>query len=92
MGVATVSLASFRDLVIVIWGLVATIGVIAVVVVVIMCYRQVRPILNSVKSVTRTVETITTCLGQEVAGPLAQVIGFVQGFRRAFGMSNRGKR
>jgi len=81
----------FRDRVIVIWGLVATIGVIVIVVLALVAYFKVRPIINSVKSVTRTVENISACLEQEVVGPLAQVVTFIQGFRQAMGMIRRKK-
>jgi hypothetical protein len=68
------------------------VGIVIVVVLVIMLYRRVRPIIDSVKSVTRTVENISSCVEEEVVGPLAQVVGVVQGFRRAVGMVNRGKK
>jgi hypothetical protein len=90
--VATLTIAWFRDLVICVWGLGATLGVIIIVVLAIMVYLKVRPIINSVKSVAGTVENISSCLEQEVLGPLAQVVAFVQGFRKAFGLVKRDKK
>jgi hypothetical protein len=90
--VAIVSIEWFRDLVICIWGLAATIAVIVIVVLILAAYFRVRPIIKSVKSVAGTVENISTCVEQEVVGPLAQVIAFIQGFRQAFGLIKRGKK
>jgi len=89
--VATVSLEWFRDLVIVIWGLAATIAVIIIVVLALAAYFKVRPIINSVKSVASTVEYIASCV-EEAAGPLAQVVALVQGFRTAFGVVKKSRR
>jgi hypothetical protein len=81
--VATVSIAWFRDLVICIWGLGATVAVIVILVLAIMLYLKIRPIVNSAKTVAKSVENISTCVEQEVVGPLAQVVAFVQGCRKA---------
>ena len=82
----------FRDLVICIWGLAATIAVIVIVVLILVAYFKIRPVIKSVRTVTKTVENISTCMEQEVVGPLAQVVTFVQGFRQALGLFNRGKK
>jgi hypothetical protein len=81
-----VSIAWFRDLVICIWGLGATVAVIVILVLAIVLYLKIRPIVNSARTVAKTVENISTCVEQEVVGPLAQVVAFVQGFRKAIGM------
>ena len=52
-------------------------------------FFKVQPILNSVKNTTRTMENISSCVGEEVVGPLAQVIAFVQGVRQAVGLVGR---
>ncbi len=82
----------FRDLVICIWGLALTIAVIVIVVLILTAYFKIRPVIKSVRTVTKTVENISTCMEQEVIGPLAQVVTFVQGFRQALGLINRGKK
>jgi len=46
-------------------------------------YRRIRPILDSVKATTKTVENLSSCVETEVARPLAQVAAFVQGIRQA---------
>ena len=85
------SIAWFRDLVICIWGLGATVAVIIIVVLAIMLYMKIRPIIKSVNNVTRTVENISSMVGEDMLGPLAQVFSFVQGFRSAVGWA-RGKK
>ena len=77
------SIAWFRDLVICIWGLGAVLAVIVFLVLALVLYFKILPIVKSVKTVAKTVENISTCVEQEVVGPLAQVVAFIQGFRKA---------
>ena len=83
------SIEWFRDLVICIFGLGATLVVLFLAVLALLVYLRVRPILDSVKATTKTVENISSCVEQEVAKPLAQVVSFIQGIRQAFGMVGR---
>lgn len=85
------SIAWFRDLVICIWGLGATIAVIIIVVLAVMLYLKIRPIVRSVRNITGTVENISGMMEEDVLGPLAQVFSFVQGFRTAVGWA-KGKK
>ena len=82
----------FRDLVIIIYGLGATIAVIALLVMGIMLFVRIRYILDSVKEVSRTVKDISHCVEEEVARPLAQVASIVQGIRQVTGMFGGSKR
>lgn len=86
------SIEWFRDLVICIFGLGATVAVIILVVLAFSLYFRIIPILNSLKATTRTVENISSCVENEVAKPLAQVAAFVQGIRQAIGLVNRFRR
>jgi Na+-transporting methylmalonyl-CoA/oxaloacetate decarboxylase gamma subunit len=85
----TVSIEWFRDLVICMFGLGATLVVLFLAVLALLVYLRVRPILDSVKKTTKTVENISSCVEQEVAKPLAQVVSLIQGIRQAFGMVSR---
>lgn len=76
----------FRDLVICIFGLGATVVIIALVVLAFMIYCRIKPILDSVKATTKTVENISSTVEVEVARPLAQVAAFVQGIRQAMNL------
>ena len=79
-------IAWFRDLIICIFGISATVVVLSLAVLAILCYRRVRPILDSVKATTKTVENLSSTVEEEVARPLAQVAAFVQGVRQAVGL------
>ena len=79
----------FRDLVVCIFGLGATVVVIFLGVLAFICYRRLRPVLDSLKKTTKTVENISSCVEAEVVGPLAQVAAFIQGIRQASGLIGR---
>jgi len=84
-----VSIEWFRDLVICIFGLGATVAVIILVVLAFLFYFRLRPLLDSMKQTARTVAHVSTAVENELAGPLAQVVSFVQGVRQAVGFVNR---
>ena len=83
------SIEWFSDLVICIFGLAVTVVVIFLAVLVFLFYRRLRPVLDSLKATTKTVENLSSCVEVEVAKPLAQVAAFVQGIRQAVGLVSR---
>ena len=83
------SIEWFRDLVVCIFGLGATIAVIFIAVVVFLLYRRLKPVLDSLKATTKTVENLSSCVEVEVAKPLAQVAALVQGIRQAVSLVSR---
>jgi hypothetical protein len=89
MGVATVSIEWFRDLVICIWCLGATVAVIILVVLAFLFYFRLKPVLDAMRTTARTVSRISSAVETELSGPLAQVVSFVQGIRQAIGLVNR---
>ncbi len=80
------SIEWFRDLVISILGVGATVVIIFIGVLTFLLYRKLRPILNSVKSVTKTVENISSCVEEGMSGPLAKLAAFVQGISQAISL------
>ncbi len=72
----------FRDLVISIFGLVATGVLIFIAILLYSLYRRARPILDSIKTVSATIEGISSHVRDEVARPLAEVAAIVQGVSR----------
>ena len=54
-----------------------------------MLFFRIRPILDSVRATTKTVENLSHSVEEEVARPLAQVISFVQGIRQATGLFSK---
>jgi uncharacterized membrane protein YraQ (UPF0718 family) len=89
MGVATVSIEHFRDLVICIFGLGATAAVIILVVLAFILYFRTKPLLDSMRATTETIARVSSAVEKEMAGPLAQVVSFVQGVRQAVSFVNR---
>ena len=83
------SIEWFRDLVLCIFGLGATVAVIILVVLALLIYYRLKPMFDSIKRTTRTVENITQAVETEVAEPLAQMASFVQGVRQAVSLFKR---
>jgi len=78
-----VSIEWFRDFIIIIWGIGSTAVMVLIGVLAIMFYRRMRPALDSLRTTTKTVENITSVVGEQVAGPLSKMVAFVQGIRQA---------
>lgn len=83
------SIEWFRDLVISIFGLGATVALIFIAVLAFLLYRKLRPILNSLKATTKTVEDISSTVEEEVSRPLAQIAAFVQGISKVVSLVSR---
>jgi hypothetical protein len=81
-----VSIEWFSDLVICIFGLAATVVVLFLAVLALILYRRIKPVMDSVKATTKTVENLSSTVEVEVARPLAQVAAFVQGIRQAMSL------
>jgi len=84
-----VSIEWFRDLSLCILGIGATAVIILIGVIALLLYLKLRPILNSVKDVTKTVENISSCMEEEVVRPLAHVAAFTQGLSQMVGLVRR---
>jgi len=76
----------FRDLVIVIFGLVTTIVVIFLAILAFLLFRKIRPILDSVqgttaavKEITYAVKEITYTVKEEVVKPVLQISALIKG-------------
>ena len=80
------SIEWFSDLVICIFGLGATVVILFLAVLVFLFYLRLKPVINSVKATTKTVENISSTVEVEVVKPLAQVAAFVQGIRQAISL------
>ena len=79
----------FRDLVVCIFGLGATVTIIFIGILFFLLYLKLSPILNSLRATTKTVENLSSCVEEEVARPLAQVAAFVQGITQAVNLVGR---
>ncbi len=83
------SIEWFRDLAIVILGLGVTVVVISMGILAWLLYRKLRPILDSVKATTKTVEKFSATVEEEIYQPIAQVATFIHGIRKAVKLTSR---
>ena len=75
----------FRDLILCIFGLVATGVLIFLAVLSYLFYRRTRSILDildSIKATSTTIQRISSYVGEEVVKPVIQVASMVQGVRQ----------
>jgi len=75
-------IAWFRDLVICVWGVVATLLLILVAVVISLVYRKVKVVLNYISMTSATVQRISSTVEDEITKPVAQVVAFIHGIRQ----------
>ena len=78
-----------RDLVIIVFGVGATLAIICIGVLAIVLYFRINPVLKSVQKTTKIIENVTSCVEEEIVRPIAQVAAISQGIRQVFGMLGR---
>ncbi len=83
------SIEWFRDLAIVILGLGVTIVVISMGILAWLLYRKLKPILDSVKATTKTVEKFSATVEEEIYQHIAQGATFIHGIRKAVNLTSR---
>ncbi len=79
----------FRDLAISIFGLVAAGVLIFIAVLSFLLYRRVRVILDSVKATSKTIQGISSYVGDEVVKPVIEVAAIIQGIRQGIDTISR---
>jgi len=79
----------FRDLVICIFGLVAAGVLIFIAVLLFLLYRRVRVILDSVKATSKTIQGLSSYVGDEVVKPVIEVAAIIQGVRQGIDTISR---
>ena len=72
----------FRDLIISIFGIVATVVSIFIAVLAYSLYRRIKPILRSLKKSARTIQTLSSYTENEVVKPLIMVGAVIQEVRQ----------
>lgn len=72
----------FRDLVISISGLVLIVVLIFIAVLSFSLYRRTRSILNSIRATSRTIQGVSSYVGDEVVKPVTQIVALIQGIRQ----------
>ncbi len=71
----------FRDLIICVWGSVATLLLIFIAVLVFLLYRKAKVVLNSIEMASSTILRISCTVEDEIVKPIAQVVSIIQGVR-----------
>ncbi|MFC1939792.1 hypothetical protein ACFLXO_03800 [Chloroflexota bacterium] len=79
----------FRDLVIIIFAVVATGVSIFITVLVYSIYRRIKPTLKSLKKSAKAIETLSSYAENEVVKPLVQVAAVIQGVRQGINAVNK---
>ena len=79
----------FRDLIICIFGLVAAGVLIFIAVLSFLLYRRVRTILDSVRATSRTIQGISSYVGDEVVKPVIELAAIIQGVRQGIDTISR---
>jgi len=79
----------FRDLIICIFGLVAAGALIFIAVLSFLLYRRVRVILDSVKATSKTIQGLSSYVGDEVVKPVVEVAAIIQGVRQGIDTISR---
>ena len=74
----------FRDLVIVVFGIAATVLAIILAVVAILLYKKAKPILKSARNTARTASDISDIVREMVAPPLSRMAAVLQGLSQVF--------
>jgi len=72
----------FRDLAICIFGLVAAGVLIFVTVLLFSLYRRIKVILDSVKTTSKTIQCLSSYVGDEVVKPVIELAAIIQGVRQ----------
>jgi hypothetical protein len=81
-----VSIEWFRDFIISISVLAVTGVLIFVAVLSYSLYRRIKPILDSIKATSRTIQGISTYAGDKAAKPLIEVAAVIEGIRQGINM------
>jgi len=79
----------FRDLVICISGLVITVVVIFIAVLAYLLFSKMRPVLNSMKATSATLQEITSTVKDEVVKPAVQFATLIRGIAQGIELVSR---
>jgi hypothetical protein len=79
----------FRDLVICIFGLVTTVVVIFIAVLAYLLFSKMRPVLDSMKATSATLQEITSTVKDEVVKPAVQFATLVRGISQGIELVSR---
>ena len=78
-----------RDLIIIIFGLVAIIAIVFGTLLFFRIYRETRVVLNSWKSTSESIRNMSTRVEDEILRPILQIVSIVQGVRQGIDVVTR---
>lgn len=73
----------FRDLVIIVWGIMAIFVLAAILILTVALFRRFSVIMDSLKVTAKNIEEISTSARNEIISPLAQIGTIIKGISRA---------
>jgi len=82
-------LSSFRDIVLIVWGLIASAAAIYLCVVIAMVRRQAASALVSLKGAAEQVRAIADQVDKEVVGPLSKIGSMLRGINQVVGFISK---
>jgi hypothetical protein len=82
-------LSSFRDIVLIVWALIASVATIYLCVVVAMVRRQAASAMVALKGAAEQVNAIADQVNQEVVGPLSKIGSMLRGINQAVSFINK---
>ena len=83
------SIEWFRDLVICIFGVMATVAIILITILVVSLYRKSRAVLQSVEATSKNIQEITSSLRKKFISPVAEMGAFFQGIYKGIEAINK---
>jgi len=78
-----VTIEWLRDLIIVIFGIGATVVLVIFTVMAFKLFFRYKAILDSTRRITNSIENITGCVQNEIIKPIAGIASFIQGLKQA---------
>jgi hypothetical protein len=81
-----VDLSSWRDIILIIWGSVATVAVVFIAVILLLFYRKTVSVLESTDLMVAKVSDIVDYVNEEVVGPVSRFGTMIRGIIEGIGM------
>jgi hypothetical protein len=75
-------IGDFRDIVIIVTGIIEIILLITFVVVVLLIYNKLKPILKDIEEITAATRKVTTYIASGIGNPAVQIFALVNGIRK----------
>jgi uncharacterized protein YoxC len=81
-----VELSSLRDIILIIWGLIATVAMVFISIILFLFYRKTTSVLDSTDSMVNKVSSIVEYINTEVVKPVSRFGMMFQGIMQGIGI------